>query len=76
MDAILHFRPPSSGVALVTGANGITGQAIIDRLVKEPFEKWSVTSPPVTLSPSLWLLTTYQVEDHHHLAQTTQDSPD
>ncbi|KAL4885960.1 hypothetical protein BJY04DRAFT_214153 [Aspergillus karnatakaensis] len=41
MDSILHFRLPSAGVALVTGANGITGQAIVERLVKEPFEKWS-----------------------------------
>ncbi|KAB8070649.1 hypothetical protein BDV29DRAFT_193889 [Aspergillus leporis] len=34
------FVPSSSGVAFVTGANGISGQAIIDHLIRLPKSKW------------------------------------
>ncbi|KAL3471422.1 hypothetical protein BJX99DRAFT_266740 [Aspergillus californicus] len=41
MTDILSFRPPASGVAFVAGANGISGRAIIEHLVREPLSKWS-----------------------------------
>ena len=36
MSNIFGHRPSTSKVAFVTGANGITGSAIIDHLVKQP----------------------------------------
>ncbi|KAH8426308.1 SDR family oxidoreductase [Aspergillus melleus] len=47
------FVPPSPRVAFVTGANGITGHAIIEHLIRTPQHEWSqiiITSrrPPST----------------------------
>ena len=37
--------PPMSKVALVTGANGISGFSIIEHLVRQPKEEWFVSIP-------------------------------
>ncbi|KAE8150956.1 hypothetical protein BDV25DRAFT_129136 [Aspergillus avenaceus] len=41
MSDIFGYRPSTSKVALVAGANGISGGAIIDHLVKQPYGEWS-----------------------------------
>ncbi len=40
MSNLFGIRPSTSKVAFVTGANGITGSAIVDHLVKQPYREW------------------------------------
>jgi hypothetical protein len=40
MASLLGHRPPTSKVAFVAGANGISGGAIVDHLVKQPHSEW------------------------------------
>ncbi|KAI9041418.1 SDR family oxidoreductase [Aspergillus affinis] len=41
MNNFFSHRSPTSKVAFVAGANGISGSAIIDHLVKQPYRDWS-----------------------------------
>ncbi|KAE8370812.1 hypothetical protein BDV27DRAFT_164979 [Aspergillus caelatus] len=41
MSSPFGLRLPTSKVAFVTGANGITGGAIVDHLIKQPHSEWS-----------------------------------
>jgi hypothetical protein len=34
------MTPPVAKVAFVTGANGITGNAVIEYLIRQPKEEW------------------------------------
>ena len=37
------YAPPSRRVALVTGANGMGGQALVDFLIRTPKHEWYAT---------------------------------
>ncbi|CAK44055.1 hypothetical protein M747DRAFT_357323 [Aspergillus niger ATCC 13496] len=41
MNSIYGIRPLTGKVAFVTGANGISGSAIVDYLVKQPANEWT-----------------------------------
>lgn len=45
------MAPPRGKVAFVTGANGITGNAIIEHLIRKPESEWSVRAPNKTIHP-------------------------
>lgn len=41
----ITMGPPTSKVALVTGANGISGFSVIEHLVRQSKEEWFVSIP-------------------------------
>lgn len=40
MSNVYKIRDPTSKVAFVAGANGISGSAIVNHLVKQPAREW------------------------------------